>query len=41
MKFGVNRERVPFILSRDFAYVISKGQKKSDADKSPEFLRFV
>ena len=40
VKFGVNRERVPFVLSRDFVYVITDGQK-SDADKCPEFLRFV
>ncbi len=38
MKFGVNRERVPFVLSRDFVYVINNGQK---SDKCPEFLRFV
>ena len=38
MKFGVNRERVPFILSRDFVYVITNGQK---SDKCSEFLRLV
>ena len=38
MKFGVNRERVPFVLSRDFVYVITNGQK---SDKCSEFLRFV
>ncbi|CAB4036806.1 phosphatidylinositol 4,5-bisphosphate 3-kinase catalytic subunit beta isoform [Paramuricea clavata] len=37
VKFGVNRERVPFILSRDFVYVITNGQK---SDKCSEFLRF-
>lgn len=24
-KFGINRERVPFVLTEDFLYVISKG----------------
>ncbi|XP_046855934.1 phosphatidylinositol 4,5-bisphosphate 3-kinase catalytic subunit delta isoform-like [Xenia sp. Carnegie-2017] len=28
VKFGVNRERVPFIISRDFVYVITNGKKQ-------------
>jgi len=34
-KFGINRERVPFVLTEDFAYVISKG--RDQAPKSEEF----
>lgn len=26
-KFGIRRERVPFVLTHDFEYVITKGQK--------------
>lgn len=26
-KFGIKRERVPFVLTHDFVYVINKGQK--------------
>lgn len=37
-KFGINRERVPFVLTRDFVYVIAKG---SDAlNQSAEFTEF-
>lgn len=37
-KFGIRRERVPFVLTHDFVHVINKGQtKKEDA---PEFHRF-
>ena len=37
VKFGMNRERVPFILSRDFVYVITNGK---DSDKCEEFKRY-
>ena len=36
-KFGIRRERVPFVLTHDFVYVINNG--KSDKDAT-EFLRF-
>ncbi|GAB6031821.1 hypothetical protein CHUAL_010223 [Chamberlinius hualienensis] len=35
-KFGIRRERVPFVLTNDFVYVITKGQSQ----KSQEFSRF-
>merc|ERR1719219_2068081 len=37
-KFGINRERVPFVLTDDFLYVISKG--KENPKRSEEFARF-
>jgi len=37
-KFGINRERVPFVLTDDFLLVISKG--KDNPKKSEEFQRF-
>jgi len=37
-KFGINRERVPFVLTEDFLLVISKG--KENPRKSDEFQRF-
>ena len=37
-KFGINRERVPFVLTEDFLLVISKG--KENPRKSEEFERF-
>lgn len=37
-KFGINRERVPFVLTEDFLVVISKGQE--NPKKSEEFIRF-
>lgn len=37
-KFGINRERVPFVLTDDFARVISKG--KDSPMKSEEFAQF-
>jgi phosphatidylinositol-4,5-bisphosphate 3-kinase len=37
-KFGINRERVPFVLTEDFLLVISKG--KENPRKSEEFQRF-
>lgn len=36
-KFGIRRERVPFVLTHDFVYVINKGRSDKDAD---EFKRF-
>ena len=38
-KFGVNRERVPFVLTEDFIRVIAKGQ--DNPEKSEEFARFT
>lgn len=37
-KFGINRERVPFVLPEDFIFVISNG--KENPRKSAEFDRF-
>jgi len=37
-KFGINRERVPFVLTEDFLLVIGKG--KDNPKKSEEFARF-
>jgi len=37
-KFGIVRERVPFVLTEDFLYVISRG--KQDPKKSEEFAQF-
>jgi len=37
-KFGINRERVPFVLPEDFIYVISNG--KENPRKSQEFEKF-
>ena len=38
-KFGINRERVPFVLTEDFLYVISKGVE--NPTKSKEFQSYV
>lgn len=38
-KFGINRERVPFVLTEDFIRVIAKGQ--DNPEKSPEFNQFM
>ncbi|RWS28858.1 Phosphatidylinositol-4:5-bisphosphate 3-kinase catalytic subunit alpha-like isoform [Leptotrombidium deliense] len=38
-KFGINRERVPFVLTDDFLYVISKGHE--NPQKSKEFEDFT
>ena len=32
-KFGINRERVPFVLTEDFLYVISKGVENPKKSK--------
>ncbi|CAL8074635.1 unnamed protein product [Orchesella dallaii] len=37
-KFGINRERVPFVLTEDFLYVIAKGAE--NPRKSPAFQEF-
>ncbi|KAM7311039.1 phosphatidylinositol 4,5-bisphosphate 3-kinase catalytic subunit alpha isoform [Ixodes scapularis] len=37
-KFGINRERVPFVLTEDFLHVIAKGQE--NPRKSKEFQSF-
>ncbi|XP_050305092.1 phosphatidylinositol 4,5-bisphosphate 3-kinase catalytic subunit delta isoform [Anthonomus grandis grandis] len=45
-KFGIKRERVPFVLTHDFVYVINKGQKgrpgrdKDQSNKALEFMIF-
>lgn len=36
-KFGINRERVPFVLTQDFLHVIARGAE--NAKESQEFLR--
>ncbi|CAG2112887.1 unnamed protein product, partial [Medioppia subpectinata] len=36
-KFGIRRERVPFVLTNDFVYVITHGQKP---ERSDDFIRF-
>lgn len=36
-KFGFRRERVPFVLTHDFVYVINKGRSDKEAD---EFRKF-
>ncbi|KAL1502865.1 hypothetical protein ABEB36_007943 [Hypothenemus hampei] len=40
-KFGIKRERVPFVLTHDFVYVINKGQKEKDQSTNAlEFMLF-
>ncbi|CAG9760506.1 unnamed protein product [Ceutorhynchus assimilis] len=40
-KFGIKRERVPFVLTHDFVYVINKGQKENQQpNKALEFIIF-
>jgi phosphatidylinositol-4,5-bisphosphate 3-kinase catalytic subunit alpha/beta/delta len=36
-KFGIRRERVPFVLTHDFVYVINKGRSDKDADEFKKF----
>lgn len=36
-KFGVRRERVPFVLTHDFVYVINKGRTDREADEFRTF----
>ena len=43
-KFGINRERVPFVLTEDFIRVIAKGKdqpKKQDEYKKYVFLVYL
>ena len=37
-KFGIKRERAPFVLTHDFVHVINKGQAKKE--KALEFQMF-
>ena len=34
-KFGVKRERVPFVLTDDFIYIITKGGDKTSREFGP------
>lgn len=36
-KFGIRRERVPFVLTHDFVYVINNGKSDKDADEFKQF----
>lgn len=36
-KFGIRRERVPFVLTHDFVYVINKGKSDKEADEFKKF----
>lgn len=36
-KFGIRRERVPFVLTHDFVYVINKGKGDKEADEFKKF----
>lgn len=38
-KFGINRERVPFVLTQDFLRVIARGAE--NPKESQEFMRQV
>jgi len=37
-KLGVKRERVPFVLTSDFVYVIKRGQEQDDKSFARLFL---
>lgn len=37
-KYGIKRERVPFVLTADFLTVIAKGQPYEKSDEFKEFL---
>ncbi|GBP26146.1 Phosphatidylinositol 4,5-bisphosphate 3-kinase catalytic subunit delta isoform [Eumeta japonica] len=39
-KFGFRRERVPFVLTHDFIYIINKGQNSKGSKEAPEFEAF-
>jgi phosphatidylinositol-4,5-bisphosphate 3-kinase len=39
-KYGIRRERVPFVLTEDFAQVICKGAQLTTPLESPEFKEF-
>jgi phosphatidylinositol-4,5-bisphosphate 3-kinase len=36
-KFGIRRERVPFVLTHDFVYVINRGRNDKNADEFKHF----
>lgn len=36
-KFGIRRERVPFVLTHDFVYVINNGRGEKDAEEFKKF----
>jgi phosphatidylinositol-4,5-bisphosphate 3-kinase catalytic subunit alpha/beta/delta len=38
-KFGIRRERVPFVLTHDFVYVINKGRSDKDAEEFKKFQK--
>ena len=38
-KFGVRRERVPFVLTHDFVHVIKKGRSDKEADEFRKFQK--
>lgn len=38
-KFGIRRERVPFVLTHDFVYVINKGRSDREADEFKKFQK--
>ncbi|KAI6655886.1 Phosphatidylinositol 4,5-bisphosphate 3-kinase catalytic subunit alpha isoform-like [Oopsacas minuta] len=39
-KFGIKRERVPFVLTRDFLYIICRGREHTDAVAIPHMTGF-
>ena len=39
-KFGIKRERVPFVLTRDFLYIISRGREHSEPAAIPHMTAF-
>ena len=39
-KFGIKRERVPFVLTRDFLFIISRGREHTDAAAIPHMTAF-
>lgn len=39
-KFGIKRERVPFVLTHDFVYVINKGQKNNQDRATSRAIEF-
>ena len=39
-KFGIKRERVPFVLTRDFLYIISRGREHTEPAAIPHMTAF-
>ena len=39
-KFGIKRERVPFVLTRDFLYIISRGREHTEPGAIPHMTAF-